>query len=137
MMDAVILPEAIERTSTEESELLECLRKLGKGLIASGTSVGVVENTLTEIALAYDTECEIMALPNYIPLITFLPSARVLLSVTSILSEDLQSAAIGLGEMVILMISIALGVLLGTLVISPYKFVPVAARGSQFHDQRT
>ena len=49
-----------------ESELLECLRKIGKGLIASGVSVGVVENTLTEIALAYDVECEIMALPNVI-----------------------------------------------------------------------
>jgi uncharacterized membrane protein YjjB (DUF3815 family) len=55
------------------------------------------------------------------------PGARGLLSVTSILSEDLQSAAIGLGEMVILIISITLGVLLGTLVISPLKFVPVTA----------
>jgi uncharacterized membrane protein YjjB (DUF3815 family) len=55
------------------------------------------------------------------------PGARGLLSVTSILSEDLQSAAIGLGEMVILIISIALGVLLGTLVISPLKFVPITA----------
>ena len=40
------------------------MRKIGKGLIASGISVGVVENTLTEIALAYDMDCEIMALPN-------------------------------------------------------------------------
>ena len=47
-------------------ELLDCLRKIGKGLIASGTSVGVVENTLTEIAMAYDVDCEIMALPNFI-----------------------------------------------------------------------
>jgi hypothetical protein len=53
------------------------------------------------------------------------PGARGLLSVTSILGEDLQSAAIGLGEMVILIISIALGVLLGTLIISPHKFVPL------------
>ena len=53
------------------------------------------------------------------------PGARGLLSVTSLLSEDIQSAAIGLGEMVILIISIALGVLLGTLVISPNKFVPI------------
>lgn len=45
-------------------ELLECLRKIGKGLIASGTSVGLVENTLTRIALAYDVQCEIVALPN-------------------------------------------------------------------------
>ena len=52
--------------ATEETELLECLRKIGKGLIASGISVGVVENTLTEIALAYDMECEIVALPNVI-----------------------------------------------------------------------
>jgi uncharacterized membrane protein YjjB (DUF3815 family) len=40
------------------------------------------------------------------------PGARGLLSVTNILSEDLQSAAIGLGEMVILIVSISLGVLL-------------------------
>lgn len=55
------------------------------------------------------------------------PGARGLLSVTSILSEDLQSAAIGLGEMVVLIIAITLGVLLGTLVVSPHKFVPVTA----------
>jgi len=64
------------------------------------------------------------------------PGARGLLSVTSILSEDLQSAAIGLGEMVILIISIALGVLLGTLIISPHKFVPVTAGSSRLQDQR-
>ena len=52
------------------------------------------------------------------------PGARGLLSVTSILSEDLQSAAIGLGEMVILIIAITLGVLLGTLIISPQQVCP-------------
>jgi len=45
-------------------ELLECMRKLGKFMIASGNSVGVVENTLTRIALAYDVQCEVIALPN-------------------------------------------------------------------------
>jgi uncharacterized membrane protein YjjB (DUF3815 family) len=64
------------------------------------------------------------------------PGARGLLSVTSILSEDLQSAAIGLGEMVILIISIALGVLLGTLIISPQKFVPILGRSSQLQGQQ-
>ncbi|NTW88366.1 MAG: hypothetical protein HGB26_04405, partial [Desulfobulbaceae bacterium] len=59
------------------------------------------------------------------------PGARGLLSVTSLLSEDIQSAAIGIGEMVILIISIALGVLLGTLLLSPNKFVPIAGRSSQ------
>jgi uncharacterized membrane protein YjjB (DUF3815 family) len=62
------------------------------------------------------------------------PGARGLLSVTSILSEDLQSAAIGLGEMVVLIISIALGVLLDTLLISPHKFVPVTALSNLSHD---
>jgi uncharacterized membrane protein YjjP (DUF1212 family) len=72
MMSNAFTPQAFQpasidgQSSIEESELLECLRKIGKGLIASGTAVGVVENTLTEIALAYDTPCEIMALPNYI-----------------------------------------------------------------------
>jgi uncharacterized membrane protein YjjP (DUF1212 family) len=53
-------------TSTEESLLLECLRKIGKGLVASGTAVGVVENTLTEIAMVYGRSCEIIALPNFL-----------------------------------------------------------------------
>jgi uncharacterized membrane protein YjjP (DUF1212 family)/uncharacterized membrane protein YjjB (DUF3815 family) len=53
---------------TQESELLECLRKIGKGLLASGSAVGVVENTLTEIALAYEMDCEIAALPNILML---------------------------------------------------------------------
>lgn len=48
----------------EESELLECLRKIGKGLLASGSSVGVVENTLIGIARTYGKTCEIVALPN-------------------------------------------------------------------------
>jgi len=65
-MSTALSPEAFERSPTEEAELLECLRKIGKGLIASGTAVGVVENTLTEIVLAYGKQCEIMALPNYI-----------------------------------------------------------------------
>jgi uncharacterized membrane protein YjjP (DUF1212 family) len=46
------------------SELLECMRKIGKFLIASGTSVGVVENILTRIAMAYHVPCEVVALPN-------------------------------------------------------------------------
>ena len=49
----------------------------------------------------------------------------------SILSEDLQSAAIGLGQMVILIVSISMGVLLGTLLVSPNKFVPVTALRDQ------
>ena len=65
-MSVELSPQAFDRVSTDEAELLECLRKIGKGLIASGVSVGVVENTLTEIALAYDVECEIVALPNVI-----------------------------------------------------------------------
>jgi uncharacterized membrane protein YjjP (DUF1212 family) len=65
-MSVELTPQAFDRTATDESILLECLRKIGKGLIASGVSVGVVENTLTEIALAYGMKCEIMALPNVI-----------------------------------------------------------------------
>lgn len=45
-------------------DLLECLRKIGKVLLAAGTSVGVVENTLTKVALAYEVRSEIIALPN-------------------------------------------------------------------------
>jgi hypothetical protein len=52
----------------------------------------------------------------------------------NILSEDLQSAAIGLGEMVILIVSISLGVLLGTLLVSPNKFVPLTALSVQHLD---
>jgi uncharacterized membrane protein YjjP (DUF1212 family) len=59
-------PQAVDQSSAEMSTLLVCLRKIGKGLIACGLSAGVVENTLTEIVLAYDAKCEIMALPNVI-----------------------------------------------------------------------
>jgi hypothetical protein len=52
----------------------------------------------------------------------------------NILSDDLQSAAIGLAEMVILIVSISLGVLLGTLLITPNKFVPVTALSAQHFD---
>jgi hypothetical protein len=62
------------------------------------------------------------------------PGARGLLSVTSILSEDLQSAAIGIGQMVILITAISLGVLLGTLLVSPKKFVPVDASVQPHHE---
>ncbi len=64
------------------------------------------------------------------------PGARGLLTVTSILSDDLQSAAIGLGEMVILIVSIALGVLLGTLIISPHKFVPITAETARLNTRQ-
>jgi uncharacterized membrane protein YjjP (DUF1212 family) len=66
MINADLPSKVNDPNSTEQSELIECLRKIGKGLIASGTSVGVVENTLTEIALDYDMNCEIVALPNVI-----------------------------------------------------------------------
>lgn len=56
------------------------------------------------------------------------PGARGLLSVTSLLSEDYQSALVGLGEMTVLITSIALGVFLGTLIISPDKFIPITER---------
>ena len=59
------------------------------------------------------------------------PGARGLLSVTSLLSENLQTAAIGLGQMLVLIVAITLGVLLGTLIISPNKFVPVTADAGQ------
>jgi uncharacterized membrane protein YjjP (DUF1212 family) len=66
MINAELASNGYDRASTEQLELLECLRKIGKGLIASGTAVGVVENTLTEIALAYNVDCEIVAFPNVI-----------------------------------------------------------------------
>jgi uncharacterized membrane protein YjjP (DUF1212 family) len=65
-MSVALSPQAGNFTSTEESLLLECLRKIGKGLVASGTAVGVVENTLTEIAMVYGRSCEIIALPNFL-----------------------------------------------------------------------
>lgn len=49
---------------TRDIELLECMRKIGKALLATGSPVGVVENTLIEIAEAYQRSCEIVALPN-------------------------------------------------------------------------
>jgi hypothetical protein len=55
-----VIPES---TYINETELLECMKRIGKGLIASGSPAGVVENTLTEIAQVYGTDCEILALP--------------------------------------------------------------------------
>lgn len=49
---------------SEDIDLLECMRKIGKALLATGSPVGVVENTLIEIAEAYQKSCEIVALPN-------------------------------------------------------------------------
>ncbi len=49
----------------EESDLLDCLRKIGKAILASGVSVGVVENTLIEIALIYRTDCEIVGFTEH------------------------------------------------------------------------
>jgi uncharacterized membrane protein YjjP (DUF1212 family) len=69
MMSDVSSPQVLDQSSSVELELLECLRKIGKGLIAAGTSVGVVENTLMEIALIYDVNCEVVALPNVIMIV--------------------------------------------------------------------
>jgi uncharacterized membrane protein YjjP (DUF1212 family) len=65
-MSMDLSPQSMDQAAVEEPALLDCLRKIGKGLIASGVSVGVVENTLTEIAIAYGVECEVVALPNVI-----------------------------------------------------------------------
>ena len=51
------------------------------------------------------------------------PGAIGLQSMTSLLTQDYRSAFVGLWEMVVLITSIALGVFLGTLVISPNKFI--------------
>ncbi len=59
-------PQVMVNAAVEEPLLLDCLRKIGKGLVASGTAVGVVENTLNEIAMVYDQSCEIIALPNFL-----------------------------------------------------------------------
>lgn len=66
MLIAELSPPFDERPPANEAELLECLGKIGRGLIASGAAVGVVENTLTEIALRYDRHCEVIVLPNFL-----------------------------------------------------------------------
>jgi uncharacterized membrane protein YjjP (DUF1212 family) len=50
--------------SGADGDLLECMRMIGKGLIAAGSSVGTVENTLADLAECYGARCEIVALPN-------------------------------------------------------------------------
>jgi uncharacterized membrane protein YjjP (DUF1212 family) len=66
MMIAETFQQTIDPAQQENADLLTCLRKIGKGMIASGVSVGLVENTLTEIAMAYGRECEVVALPNVV-----------------------------------------------------------------------
>jgi uncharacterized membrane protein YjjB (DUF3815 family) len=64
------------------------------------------------------------------------PGARGLLGVTSILGKDFQSAVIGISQMLGLMGAIALGVLLGTLIVSSYAFGTAAAHVSQLHNRK-
>jgi uncharacterized membrane protein YjjP (DUF1212 family) len=99
-MSVELSPQAGEQASIDRSELLECLRKIGKGLIACGTAVGVVENSLTEIALEYGVECEIMALPNVIMIqLDNLPRRHVELAVQRLTSMQLDKVS-ELGELV-------------------------------------
>ena len=49
MIDVEHVPAAIAQASANQAALLDRLRKIGKGLVATGVSVGVVENTLIEI----------------------------------------------------------------------------------------
>ncbi len=58
-----------------DPDLLRCLGGIGKGLIAAGSSVGTVEDTLGEIARAHGSECEIVALPNTLMIKLGPPSA--------------------------------------------------------------
>lgn len=60
--------EAPAAAQTDNAELLECMLKIGKGLLASGSAVGVVENALTKIAMTYEVESEVVALPNVLML---------------------------------------------------------------------
>ncbi len=59
------------------------------------------------------------------------PGTRGLLSITSNSSADIQRAGIGLVQVVILIKAISMGVLLGTLLVSPGKFVPITALSDQ------
>jgi uncharacterized membrane protein YjjP (DUF1212 family) len=65
-MTVEVSSQVIDHPPAEESELLDCLKKIGTGLIASGSAVGMVENTLSRIAQAYGVDCTIIALPNHI-----------------------------------------------------------------------
>lgn len=100
---------------TDIPELLECLRKIGKALIASGSPVGVVENTLTEIALAHHVSCEIVALPNIL-MIKIGQSMHELTDFTVQRPISLQLNQLSA---------------LGELIISPDKFIPVTAQADQ------
>jgi uncharacterized membrane protein YjjP (DUF1212 family) len=93
-MSNSVSPEIFTSTAADDIELLECLRKIGKGLIASGTAVGVVENTLTEIARAYGKVFEIMALPNMIMLkVGNSPETKVDFSVQGLTAMQLNQVS--------------------------------------------
>jgi uncharacterized membrane protein YjjP (DUF1212 family) len=94
MMSLEASSEAVTPTAVDDLELLECLRKIGKGLIASGTAVGVVENTLAEISFAYGKEYELMALPNVIMIkVGSSPQARVDFAVQGLTSIQLNQVS--------------------------------------------
>jgi hypothetical protein len=65
------------------------------------------------------------------------PGARGLLGVKRILGKDFQSAAIGIGQMLGLMGAIALGVFLGTVIVSSHTFVAATAHAGQLQDRKS
>lgn len=50
--------------SPTQLELLECLNRIGRALLASGNPVGFVKDTLESIARAYDASGEFVVFPN-------------------------------------------------------------------------
>jgi uncharacterized membrane protein YjjB (DUF3815 family) len=96
-----------------------------------GAFVGALLMTLSSEVIARSPRRTPAVVSQIVAFWFLVPGARGLLSVTSLLNENIQRAAIGLGEMVILVVAITLGVLLGTLIISPQKFVPVTLDSSQ------
>jgi uncharacterized membrane protein YjjB (DUF3815 family) len=91
----------------------------------TGAFLGAIMMTLSSEIIARSPRRTPAVASQMLAFWFLVPGSRGLLSVTSLLTEDLQSAAVGLGQMAMLILAITLGVLLGTLLISPQKFVPV------------
>jgi hypothetical protein len=65
------------------------------------------------------------------------PGAQGLLGVKCILGKDFESVVIGIGQMLGMMGSIALGVPLGTVIVSSHTFVAATAHAGQLQDRKS
>ena len=132
--------QAVDQTRTAEADLLACLRKIQafgqqNFNLYVGAFLGALLMTFCSELIARSPQRTPAVASQMLAFWFLVPGSRGLLSVTSLLTEDVQSPAVGLGQMAMLIPAITLGILISTLLISPQKFVPVTAKASSFEER--